>query len=96
VIYVRSQERRMRIKEKHYKKIVDDIEKMHKSSYYFLIFSYPPRRLLYPPYVKVCTYHLISNSNSVFNVTYNLFVYPDQDEYGNTLLARHMGITRLC
>jgi hypothetical protein len=31
----------MQIKEKHYEKIVEDVEQMHESSHYFLIFSYP-------------------------------------------------------
>lgn len=117
----------MQFKEKHYEKIVEDVEQMHESSHYFLIFSYPfKKNKLYTPYLQVCTYLLILNSNSVFNVTYtmcnyqnqqsdfyndmlqmfqlfdqnntsyfflfgfsenkegNLFVYPDQDEYGNT------------
>ena len=78
----------MKIKEKHYEKIVEDVEQMHESSHYLLIFSYPFKKSkLYTPHLKVCTYHLILNSNSVFNVIYTMCNYQNQQsDFYNDML----------
>ena len=76
------------IKKKHYKKIVKNVEQMHESSHYLLIFSYPFKKSkLYTPHLKVCTYHLILNSNSVFNVIYTMCNYQNQQsDFYNDML----------
>ena len=57
---------------------------------FFIIFWFSHitlKKKLYTPYLKVCTYLLILNSNSVFNVTYTMCNYQNQQsDFYNDML----------